>query len=173
MRAAGISAPSPLWGDVQHGKIQHLEQAVICRENSLGFSHLKQLPIEALYGISRINQSPKLLWELEICAEMLCRYAPACPEFHHRDSSCRRKQRCSRRISDSISYPGAEVHEFIALFLECGQVKDEMRLIDIRLEVAFKENCKRPVLAYHLAGNSIQLGAYSAEDSGVFFSGYE
>jgi len=25
-----------------------------------------------------------------------------------------------------IVYPGAEVHEFIALFLECGQVKDEM-----------------------------------------------
>ena len=73
MRAEGISAPSPLLGDVQHGKIQHLEQAVICRENSLGFSHLKQLPIEALYGISRINQSPKLLWELEICAEILQR----------------------------------------------------------------------------------------------------
>ena len=77
------------------------------------------------------------------------------------------------RVGFLIVYPGAEVHEFIALFLECGQVKNEMRLIEIRLEVAFKENCKRPVLAYHLAGNGVQLGAYSAKDSDVFFSGNE
>lgn len=50
-----------------------------------------------------------------------------------------------------IVYPGAEVHEFIALFLECGQVKNEMRLIEIRLEIALKKYSKRPVLAYHLA----------------------
>ena len=65
-----LPTASPLFGDVQHGEIQHLEQAVICRENSLGFSHLPQLPIEALYGIGRINQPPKLLRELEICAEI-------------------------------------------------------------------------------------------------------
>ena len=34
----------------------------------------------------------------------------------------------SVRVGFLIVYPGAEVHEFIALFLECGQVKDEMRL---------------------------------------------
>ena len=68
------AAFSPLFGDVQHGEIQHLEQAVICQENSLGFSHLTQLPIEAFYGIGRINQPPKLLRELEICAEI-------CPVF--------------------------------------------------------------------------------------------
>ena len=77
------------------------------------------------------------------------------------------------RVGFLIVYPGAEVHEFIALLLECGQVKNEMRLIQIRLEIALKKYSKRPVLAYHLAGNSVQLGAYSAEDSGVFFSGYE
>ena len=76
VRAEGISAPSPLFGDVQHGEIQHLEQAVICRENSLGFSHLTQLPIEALYGIGRINQPPKLLRELEICAEICPVFSP-------------------------------------------------------------------------------------------------
>ena len=37
------------------------------------------------------------------------------------------------RVGFLIVYPGAEVHEFITLFLECGQVKDEMRLIQIRL----------------------------------------
>ena len=53
-----LPTASPLFGEVQHGEIQHIEQAVICRENSLGFSHLTQLPIEALYGIGRINQPP-------------------------------------------------------------------------------------------------------------------
>ena len=43
----------------------------------------------------------------------------------------------------------------------------------LRLEVTFKENCERPVLAYHLAGDGVQLGAYSAQDSNVFFSGYK
>ena len=71
-----LPAASPLFGDVQHGEIQHLEQAVICRENSLGFSYLTQLPIEALYGIGRINQPPKLLRELEICAEICPVFSP-------------------------------------------------------------------------------------------------
>ena len=77
------------------------------------------------------------------------------------------------RVGFLIVYPRAEINEFIVLFLECGQVKNEMRLIEIRLEVALKKYSKRPVLAYHLAGNGVQFGAYSAEDSGVFFSGYE
>ena len=71
-----LPAASPLFGDVQHGEIQHLEQAVICRENSLGFSYLTQLPIEALYGIGRINQPPKLLRELEICVEICPVFSP-------------------------------------------------------------------------------------------------
>mgnify|MGYP001039217551 FL=1 len=60
----------PLFGYVQHSQIKHLEQAVIRGENRLGFSHFLQLPIETLNGISRINEPPKFLRKLEICAEI-------------------------------------------------------------------------------------------------------
>ena len=80
-RAAGISDPSPaasrpLVGDVQHSRIKHIEQAVSGWENRLGFSHLSQLPIKASNGVSRINEPPKLLRELEICAEICPVFSP-------------------------------------------------------------------------------------------------
>ena len=71
-----LSAPCPFFGDVQHGKIEHLEQAVIGRENRLGFSDLAQLTVETLNGVSRINKPPKLLRELEICAEICPVFSP-------------------------------------------------------------------------------------------------
>ena len=62
-----VQPPSrPLFSDVQHGEIEHLEQAIVGWENRLGFSHFSQLPIETLNSVCRINKPPKLLRELEI-----------------------------------------------------------------------------------------------------------
>ena len=53
---APILAPArPFLGDVHHGQIQHLQQAVVCWENRLGLGHLPQLAVKALNGVGGID----------------------------------------------------------------------------------------------------------------------
>ena len=65
-----LSATGPLFCDVLHGQIQHFEKAVISRKYGLCLSHFLQLPVEAFYGIGRIDQLSEFLRELEICTEI-------------------------------------------------------------------------------------------------------
>ena len=65
-----LTATGPLFLDVLHSQIQHLEKAVISRKHGLCLSYFLELSIKAFYGIGRIDQLPKLLRELEICAEI-------------------------------------------------------------------------------------------------------
>ena len=55
----------PLFRDVQHGQIQHFEQAVIGGKNGLGFGHFSQLAVEALDGVCSVNQPPEFFRKLE------------------------------------------------------------------------------------------------------------
>ena len=64
--AAVLTPAGPFLRYVQHGKIQHLKQAVIRGEYSLGFGHFPKLTVKAFNGVCRINQSTELLWELEV-----------------------------------------------------------------------------------------------------------
>ena len=71
-----LTATSPLFRDVLHSQIQHLEKAVISRKYGLCLSHFLQLPVEAFYGIGRIDQLSELLWELEVSAEIRPVFVP-------------------------------------------------------------------------------------------------
>ena len=64
-----ILAPArPFLGNVHHGQVQHLQQAVVRGKNRLGFGHLPELAIKALNGVGGIDQPPDFLGELEIGA---------------------------------------------------------------------------------------------------------
>ena len=65
-----LTPPRPFSGNIHHGQIQHLEETVIRRKNSLGLRHLPQLSVEALNGVGGINQPPYPLGILEIGAEI-------------------------------------------------------------------------------------------------------
>ena len=56
----------PLFRDVYHGKIEHLQKAVVRGENALVFRDLPQLTVESFNGIGGVNQRPDLLRILEI-----------------------------------------------------------------------------------------------------------
>ena len=60
----------PFGCDVDHSQIQHFQQAVIGRENRLGFGYLPQLAVEPFDGIGRIDQPSDLLRELEVGAQI-------------------------------------------------------------------------------------------------------
>ena len=47
---------SPLFGNIDHGQIQHFQQAVIGGKDRFGFGHLAQLAVKAISGISGIDQ---------------------------------------------------------------------------------------------------------------------
>ena len=49
-----LTASSPLFGDVFHSQIQHLEKAVISWKYGLCLSYFLELSVEAFYGIGRI-----------------------------------------------------------------------------------------------------------------------
>ena len=53
-----LPATGPFLRDVQHGQIQHFQQAVIRGENSLGLGHLAELTVETLDCVGRIDQPP-------------------------------------------------------------------------------------------------------------------
>ena len=66
---APILAPArPFLGDVHHGQVQHLQQAVVRWENGLGLGHLPQWAVKTLNGVGGIGQPPDLLGKLEIGA---------------------------------------------------------------------------------------------------------
>ena len=71
-----LTATGPLFRDVLHSQIQHFEKAVISRKYGLCLSHFLQLPVEAFYGIGRIDQLSQFLRELEICAEIRPVFVP-------------------------------------------------------------------------------------------------
>ena len=60
----------PLFRDIHHCQIQHLQQAVIGGKNRLGLGHLAQLTIKSLDGVGGVNQSPDCLRNLEIGAQI-------------------------------------------------------------------------------------------------------
>ena len=60
----------PLFCNVNHGQIQHLQQAIVGGENRLGLGHFAQLAVKALNGVGRIDQTPHLLRVFEIGAEV-------------------------------------------------------------------------------------------------------
>ena len=55
-----------LSGNVHHGQIQHLQQAVVRWEYGFGLGDLPQLAIETLNSISDVNQLSYLLGMFEI-----------------------------------------------------------------------------------------------------------
>ena len=65
-----LPAAGPFLCDVQHGQIQHFQQAVIDGENGLGLGHLAKLTVEVLDCVGRIDQPPKLFREFEIGAQV-------------------------------------------------------------------------------------------------------
>ena len=68
---APVLAPArPFLSDVHHGKVQHLEQAVIGGENGLGLGHLPELAVKALNSVSGVDQPAHLLRVLEISTQI-------------------------------------------------------------------------------------------------------
>ena len=63
-----LSPTGPLFRNIHHSQIEHFKQAVISRKNRLGFCHFPKLTVEALNGVSGINQPSYLLRELEVGA---------------------------------------------------------------------------------------------------------
>ena len=67
MNLPPILAPArPFFGNIHHGKIEHFEQTVIGRKNTLVFGDFPQLTIESLNGICRINQGSDFYGVFEI-----------------------------------------------------------------------------------------------------------
>ena len=71
-----LAAACPFLRYVHHGKIEHFQQTVICREYGLGLCHLAQLPVEAFYGVGGIDKPPEFSRILEIGAEIRPVVAP-------------------------------------------------------------------------------------------------
>ncbi len=51
---------SPLFRDVQHRQIQHLEQAVVGGKNGFGLCHLAKLAVKSLDGIGGVSVAAPL-----------------------------------------------------------------------------------------------------------------
>ena len=68
---APVLAPArPFFCNVYHGQVQHLQKAVIRRENGLGLGHFPQLAVKALNGVGGIDQLPDLPGKLEVGAQI-------------------------------------------------------------------------------------------------------
>ena len=65
-----LTPTGPLFCNVYHSQIEHFKQAVIRRENRLGFCHLSKLTVKALYGVGSVNQPPYFLRELKVGAKI-------------------------------------------------------------------------------------------------------
>ena len=71
---APVLAPAcPFSGNVHHSQIQiqHLQQAVVRRENRFSLAHFPQLTAETLNGVRGINQPPDLLRVFEISIQIV------------------------------------------------------------------------------------------------------
>ncbi len=66
-----LSAAGPFFRDIQHGQIQHFQQAVVRGRNSLGFCHFAKLTVEAFYCVGRIDEPPKLFRKFETGAQVI------------------------------------------------------------------------------------------------------
>lgn len=71
-----LAAARPRLRYVHHRKIQHLEQAVVCREYRLRLRDFAKLPVEPLYGVGRVYEFPYLLRVFEVCDEVRPAVAP-------------------------------------------------------------------------------------------------
>ena len=71
-----LTATGPLFRDVLHSQIQHLEKAVICRKYGFCLGNFPQLTVESFNCIGGIDQLSQLLRELEICAEIRPVFVP-------------------------------------------------------------------------------------------------
>lgn len=60
----------PFLRNVHHRQIQHLEQAVIRREDGFCLRHLAELAVEALYGVSCVDEPTYLFRGLEVGAQV-------------------------------------------------------------------------------------------------------
>ena len=65
-----LTASRPLFGNVHHRQIKHLQQAVIRRKYRLGFCHLAELTVESLDGVRGVNQTSDLLRKFETGAQI-------------------------------------------------------------------------------------------------------
>ena len=66
-----VLTPSvPLFRNIHHRQIQHFQQAVVRWEDGFCLGDFSQLAVEALDGISRIDQPPDFLGILEIYAQI-------------------------------------------------------------------------------------------------------
>lgn len=59
-----------VFGDINHGQIQHFQQTVIRWEDRFRFGHLAELPVETLNGVGVVNQPAHLLGVLEVGGEI-------------------------------------------------------------------------------------------------------
>ena len=66
-----LPATRPLFRNVHHRQIQHFQQTVVCRENTLGFGDLSQLPIKAFDRVRGIDQTADFLRIFEVSTENL------------------------------------------------------------------------------------------------------
>ena len=71
-----LMVAGPLFRDVLHCQIQHLEKAVICRKYGFCLGNFPQLTVESFNCIGGIDQLSQLLRELEICAEIRPVFVP-------------------------------------------------------------------------------------------------
>ena len=71
-----LATACPFLRYIYHGKIEHFQQTVICREYGLGLRHLTELAVEAFYGIGGIDKPPEFRRVLEIGAEIRPVVAP-------------------------------------------------------------------------------------------------
>ena len=63
-----LTAAGPLFRDVLHSQIQHLEKAVICRKYGFCLGNFPELTVESFDCIGGVDQLSQLLRKLEICA---------------------------------------------------------------------------------------------------------
>ena len=58
---------------LHHGKIKHLEKAVVGRKDRFGFGHFSELAVEALDGIGGVDQLPGVPLDLALSFQMTVR----------------------------------------------------------------------------------------------------
>ena len=56
-----LAAACPFLRYVHHGKVEHFQQAVICREYRLGLCYLAELAVEAFYGVGGIDKPSEFI----------------------------------------------------------------------------------------------------------------
>ena len=81
----------PFLGNIHHGQIKHLEQAVVRWKNGLGFCHFSELTIKAFNSVCSINQPAHFLRVFEIGTEIRPIISPGLRNFGYFLSQCSEK----------------------------------------------------------------------------------